>query len=306
VLLAFLALYVGWAGTHLWGILCFCLHQLRSTTGDHDGLHYQQLAIFRNSSSASAALWRLLQLGWYWRHSTNGAIRRTLLLLLIIVVHVISFIAAATLSSRVTSPGADEALVKSNLCGWPDYSIISDFGDWTPEEVKIANATFTAAHEIYRGAAAYVRSCYGDEDMSSYSSICSRYVKRRIVSNVNKTAPCPFADGACMTPAISMDSGHLDSDLHLGITAKPTNRVQMRRLTTCAPIPAEQKYSVGKITEIKPLKGPAGEPQSIYYYLGPILGEETKFTYTVNNYSLIYASEPYTLRSVSFNFSAAG
>src|SRR2546430_2127527 len=57
------------------------------------------------------------------------------------------------------------------------------------------------------------------DDTASYSSICNSYVTNRIVSKVNKTAPCPFAEGVCMAPAISMDSGHIDSDLNLGITA---------------------------------------------------------------------------------------
>jgi hypothetical protein len=142
--------------------------------------------------------------------------------------------------------------------------------------------------------------------MPSYSSLCSSYANRRIVSKLNKEAPCPFADGACITPAISIDSGHLDSDLDLGITATPANRIQMRRITTCAPVPIEEKYSSGEITQVRKLDGPGGEPQSIYYYLGPSVDEGTEFTYSVNNYSLIYASEPYTLRSAPLDFSSLG
>ncbi|RKK82868.1 hypothetical protein BFJ68_g17495 [Fusarium oxysporum] len=150
---------------------------------------------------------------------------------------------------------------------------------------------FVMAHEGYREAATYVRSCYGDVK-SSYSSMCDRYVTTRIESHVEETAPCPFTDGTCMTPAISIDSGLLDSDLDLGITATAGNRVQVRKAITCAPIPAEQEYSVGKITVTPDLKETSGQ---IYYYLGRNLDEDTNFTYSVTNMSFQFASEPYVL-----------
>ncbi|KAI9860128.1 MAG: hypothetical protein M1813_006238 [Trichoglossum hirsutum] len=296
--LAFLVLFVGWTGSHMWGILCFSMHQLRSTMGSHDGLHYQQQAVFRNSRAPSAVLWRLLRLCWSWRRSTKGPIRRSLLLLLIVVAHLVSFFAAATLSSRVTSPGAADALIKSDLCGWPDDRFISNSSVWTLEKFKITEALHIVGRESYRRASAYARSCYGD-DTTSYSSICNSYVTSRIVSKVNKTAPCPFAEGACMAPAISMDSGHIDSDLDLGVTATPIDRIQMRRITTCAPIPAEQKYSVGKITPFKSAEGGAGGAggiEYIYYYLGRNTFGGTEFTHSVSNSSITFASEPYSLK----------
>jgi hypothetical protein len=217
------------------------------------------------------------------------------LLLFICVLHIVAFISAAAFSSRVTSRGANEALIKSSLCGWPDDHVITNFGNWTSEEIKIADNMFVMAHESYREAATYVRSCYGDVK-SSYSSMCDSYVTTRIESYVEETAPCPFADGTCMTPAISIDSGLLDSDLDLGITATAGNRVQVRKAITCAPIPAEQEYSVGNITVTPDLNETSGQ---VYYYLGRNLAEDTRFTYSVTNMSFLFATEPYVLRSVS-------
>jgi hypothetical protein len=295
LLVAFLALYVGWTGSNLWGIICFGLHQLRSTDY-HDGLHYQQQAVFRNTLPAHTVLWRLTRLGWTWRHNTKGAIRRTLQLLPIILAHMIAFISAAALSARVASAGANEALIKSNVCGWPDDHIISNFGNWTPEEIQIANNMFVSMHMSYREAAAHVRSCYTDDAPSS--SVCESYVKRRIVSKLDTDFPCPFAEGACMTSAVRLDSRYLDSDLDLGITAARHNRVQLRKVTTCAPIPAEQKHSTGKITQFNPLQEVVGKPEYVRYYIGPSVKEKTEYTYAVSNYSIAYSSKPYIISSV--------
>jgi hypothetical protein len=222
VLVAFLALYVSWAGSHIWGIFCYLFHQLRSNPSkQNDGLHYQHQAVFRNSQSPATAVVQLLQLAYAWKGGTPRAIRRNLLLVLLPAAHIAGFSAAAILSSRVASSDSSEALVKSTACGWPADHFIKQFGARGPEDLGNADAFFLAAHEAYRGAASYVQGCYGDEFAPSYSSVCAKYVQRRLVSTKDMAASCPFPEGACMTQAVALDSGYVDSDIQLGITAKP-------------------------------------------------------------------------------------
>lgn len=71
--------------------------------------------------------------------------------------------------------------------------------------------------------------------------------------------------------------------------------MQVRKAITCAPIPAEQKYSAGKLTATP---DPEETSEQVYYYLGRNVGEETEFTHSVTNASFLFASELYVLRSV--------
>jgi hypothetical protein len=69
-----------------------------------------------------------------------------------------------------------------------------------------------------------------------------------------------------MTEAVLFDSGWVDSREHLGINYPDNGRIQFRRVTSCAPIPAEERYSDG--WTINP-QDPNDQVKS--YYLGPKL-----------------------------------
>jgi hypothetical protein len=55
-LLAFLALFVGMVGSHMWGITCFCLHQFMSKNEPRDGLHHQLRLLLRSSQTVQGTL----------------------------------------------------------------------------------------------------------------------------------------------------------------------------------------------------------------------------------------------------------
>lgn len=215
--MAILALFVQWAGSHLWGILCFSIHQLRSNPHEHDGFHHQYQVILRSGLTDLSALWQFTRAALAWRSNTYNIKRRALPLLFITTVHIAVLYAAGVFSSRVVKT-AGEVLIKSDICGWPDERSNKDFSQWSESDTESAEILMTALDQGFRKSAAYVRSCYRTQS-GTQTSTCNIYTIQSIQSKVNRAAPCPFTKGMCMNPAVAIDSGLVDSHIHLGINA---------------------------------------------------------------------------------------
>jgi hypothetical protein len=141
------------------------------------------------------------------------------------------------------------------------------------------------------------------------TSTCNIYTVQSVQSKVNRAAPCPFIKRTCMNPAVAIDSGLVDSHIHLGINALAHDRVQFRRLTTCTPILLEEEYSSNWTSETAPglqtqlllqlgqtLVAPGDSYK--YYYLGNRTWNAASVsdsTVVVSNNTIIYASQPYNL-----------
>lgn len=70
ILVAFLALFVQFAGQHLWGVAAFFWYQLRLSGRQKCGaaLRLQQDMSIRNNGSPGQTLWSLTRIAWAWRH----------------------------------------------------------------------------------------------------------------------------------------------------------------------------------------------------------------------------------------------
>jgi hypothetical protein len=246
ILVAFLALFVSFTGSLLWNLICFGIHQLRSSLDEHDGLHHQIQAILPTGLTDSSMFWRFSQLWWHWRHRTARVGTRTTPLILACLVHFGLFTVAGLFSSRIVDTAREALLLPSQSCGWHDTSVIEKLhaGSFTDNNINALDALILSARTATKQGQAYSRSCYESIDDSQPSaSTCSSTVIPFLPSSVNLSAACPFQAEACDGPAISFDSGWIDSHDHLGVNAAPRDRVQIRKATTCAPVPVEQKYS---------------------------------------------------------------
>ena len=115
LLIAFLALFVGVAGTSLWRIGCFLLHRYFSSKRAADALYHQRQAILRNASNSQSGLVILLHTCWAWR---NFAFFWRLLPPIIFAVLIfIGFAIAGVFSSAVATSMGQEVLLKSPNCG---------------------------------------------------------------------------------------------------------------------------------------------------------------------------------------------
>jgi hypothetical protein len=164
-------------------------------------------------------------------------------LAIVALLHAVFVVAASLLSSKVTST-TGEVLVRSSRCGLP---VFSNFNVLTlkQEDVPVENALYAISKLTWDRSLAYSDACYRGVS-SAYA--CNEFVHRYLESTVNTTEECPFPSDVCITPALSVDTGYVDSDLHLGINARASDRISFRKKLTCAPINADN-YTTGWTTE---------------------------------------------------------
>ena len=113
VLASILAIFVQFAGSQVWKLVQFAIHQFRATAQPRDGLYHQQQAILRNNSTDLSALWQLLRVAIAWRHQKAAqSFRRSLALITGALAHFILFTAAGTFVSISLDVG-DEVLSRS-------------------------------------------------------------------------------------------------------------------------------------------------------------------------------------------------
>jgi hypothetical protein len=269
-LIAFLAVFVRWTSSHLWSIICFAIHQYRSSTKDRDGLYHQQQALLRNTPSDSLSIWIFIKLYRRWKSRSRGALGKSVALVLVAGLHFSVFAIAGIFSSKVAVTG-DEVLVKSGQCGWMAEYLGGDMP--SQQSLRdIRSALYVSGRWSAEQSLAYASACYGRES-AAYSSLCSIFAVKRIESQINRTSLCPFARSTCEKPyAAEIDTGYLDSSFHLGINTPEGERVKFRRVTTCATIPAEDKFASNWSIVIPPGYPPNdsiyGNDSFRYYYLG--------------------------------------
>ncbi len=160
LLVSFLTLFVRMAGGHFWSILCFVLHQFKSSAAPQDGLHHQHQLLLRNSQSHTSTLWDLIKVSIYWRSNAKRGFWRTLPLITLALLHLCIWTGASLFSSHVAST-SNEVLVQSPYCGYVT------FPNTTSGQISALDNTGNADNYIYRRTRAslsssYARSCYAN------------------------------------------------------------------------------------------------------------------------------------------------
>ena len=230
ILLVFLALYVSIAGGKFWNIICFVAHQYRARkkTKLNDGLFHQQQVILRNSGDAVGVAWELFRASFRWRKEITRSCLGSLWLVGIAILNLIAFLAAGLLTSEVTRAAGAEALVRSKACGFWDIPLTVSGAPTQAWQTKVLNETVSAA--------TYARNCYQTAEDPLH---CRTYTVQQIGWKTNPNVTCPFASGMCYfsdTAAYEMDTGPIDSHIHLGLNTPKSERITYRKVTTCAPL----------------------------------------------------------------------
>lgn len=229
LLTAFIATFVTMVGAQLFRILTYIFHQSRSRQSAHDGLYHQQQVIFRNTTTPGSAAWSFLMQWWTWSGKARLTLIRTIPWAFFCLSYMLLFGIAAVFSSEITKGPGSARLVIGETCGYWE----SEGDGTTIAEVKaygqrVANTSLAAA--------SYARSCYG----GSYDVLsCSKLPKPSIATTVNINAPCPFADGMCITGdmgAFEITTQKIDSLYDLGINSRHSDRLEMQKVATCAPV----------------------------------------------------------------------
>lgn len=271
---------IGMGGTSLWGIICYAMHQMRATQSEKDDIHHQIQIILRNASSGWNIIIGLWKIAWARRGTSTPILLRALPLVAVSTMYLSALAVASLLSSRAIV-GNNEVLIRGTTCGWQgEYPATGDLQ--SPRDYATADALIVSSRSSLQKSAAYVESCYGND---TDSASCGSYVKDNVVSAIDFNAPCPFAVKLCAASAISIDSGLLDSDRHLGVNSHTKERVSFRKVTTCSPFSA-QNYTV--LTNLT-LNGTVINLQA--YAFGPVNQELygtllSQYTFAVDNVSL--------------------
>ncbi|PMD41895.1 hypothetical protein L207DRAFT_458517 [Hyaloscypha variabilis F] len=287
LLTAFIALLVSAATGGLWKILVYIAYHLRAQRDRRDGLYHQQQNLIRNSASPSGALIELLHLTWAWRRHAERALLRSLPMGLSALLCLVLFTLAGIFSSiAIKAPGTD-TLTRSSSCGqW----MVNASADNVLNLVNILNITSDAVN--------YASICYTSEPDSFR---CQVYTQPTLPFTTDTNPPCPFASEMCYSSdavagivAYELDTGKLDSNIHLGINARPKDRITYQRITTCAPI------NTTGFTTIEQLNNPDGTNNSDTLiervYLGGLYSANgtDNSTYVYNNNTGTYV-RGYTL-----------
>lgn len=165
------------------------------------------------------------RLFWRTRRSVRGL--KLLATALVACLCLGAFTVSGAFSSRISTGVGDEVLIQSERCGFY-YSSNTDIN---------GASYYSLSHpaQVLDQAANYAQQCY----LNGSSGLdCNRWIQSRLEGAVDYEAPCPFGEGMCRTTSsnIRMDTGYIDSHVHLGINAPADQRVRWRNVLHCAPL----------------------------------------------------------------------
>jgi hypothetical protein len=267
IVIALLALFVTLSGSHLWNIICLVLHQVRSQQLKANALHHQQQALLANSPSSAFVAYTSARLGWKWRKKSRNALSQAIPIALAATIYVVSVGVASAFSSHVFST-SDEVLVLPNSCGW--IGTAQGFSDVTsgPPPLDLLIAVDTMGRWAASQSLKYAQTCYEQTSLTNVGS-CQFYIKPAITSMTSTNTPCPFSETICGLPqAFQVDTGYIDSSRDLGINSPVEDHVQFKKVLTCVPLLAEEKFSSN--WTVAPSVGQYLPGDSFkYYFLGP-------------------------------------
>ncbi|KAJ9628419.1 hypothetical protein H2204_009256 [Knufia peltigerae] len=283
-LIAFLAIFVRLAGSHLWDLLCYAWFHARQTTGPRDGLYHQQQALLRNNLSDNRAIWQFSAAGYAWRNKVPGSIRRTIPFLFTALIYFLSFSAAGIFSSNVASVQST-VLISGPVCGeLPDVQVFNVSG-----MIKQAFVS-TWRLSAWKNAQISSSSChaYNTTGPQQYFQDCKAWGRQFVPWNVTAGLECPFANEMCRDGlTVQVETPFIDSHLHLGINAPAKDRIQMRNVMRCTPVTIDGFKSDMLTWNETTLSNEYYEPETapVQGYLGYSYGEETTLG---SNYTFIY------------------
>ena len=287
VFVSFLTAFITLTGAFCWCIVCYIIHQYRSTQKDKDGHFHQTQATIRNSAQDTNTLVELFKLGYSWRSKSEKNFKRIARLSLIAIVHFALFHAAAILSSAIYST-TDEVLIRSDYC-----KMFGVGSSGTPQN----NAWNMAERATARWALDWSRTCWNLENEKTTE--CSILAKPNFLGQqeIYYNQPCPFSPEMCLDSdagAITIDSGLVNTNKDLGLNSRKGNAINYQRITTCAPLQTQQfswtepGYYDGDIM--------------MYYNYGQVIngtdGIETEYTFRRSGYARNLTHTPYTLKYV--------
>ena len=210
---------------------------------------------------------------------------RSLAFVAIAILHIAAFGIAGLFSSQISITDAS-VLVRSDVCGaWPlsdqfAPSNFINFANTTPAVLREQESYAINSRTDLTSSLAYVQGCYPDpSDCENYE-----FIVGALNQTLNWNASCPFDESLCMTEAVKIDTGFIDSAIDLGINAKPEDRVLYRKTVSCAVLNSDSPYNASKVGP-DPDNAAYPDREEIYFYYGPD-NQGDNYTTRFSNYTL--------------------
>ncbi|USP79295.1 hypothetical protein yc1106_06569 [Curvularia clavata] len=302
ILVGFFALFIKLSSGYFWSTIKFGLHQVNASGKPRDDLHHQLQLVLRNTESESTFVSQITRVLWVHRTVGVRTHRKGIGLVVFAGLYALSFALISGLSSRLIAAPDSSVLAVSKNCGWFQEPTLGNSSSISGGSIfESANAICVMARNVIRRSASYSRSCYGQ--FGDTSTACESYVRPTLPYTISRNLPCPFSNSACNGSAISLDTGYLRSDTHLGINTRPQDALLLRKALTCVPI-AGEKYTHGW-QQMSPTAATAqGLPPTTQlkgYSFGPtqgIFGSVNSFNYTIalDDAHWKFGKQPYSLK----------
>lgn len=284
------ALFVTVAGSQLWTIMRFTLHQVRASRQPTNclQLHNQQQLILRNAPTDLATVPLMMKLAWASWKSTRRPFSYPLLIATLAISHVLLFMLAGTFSNNLVNAG-NSVLSRSHHCGVFNQTYLdiaaNGINPASTETLALSVQYFSKIQDDVELSREYAEQCYMSNPKYYVASACNNL--KNATLNVTETVHdglCPFDSKLCHdnSETVVLDTGDINTHTELGINAEPKDRLTYRRITTCAVLNATNHVtgwngSLNTITN--------GTSQSTAYAnYGASLVEETEWTYSYSNF----------------------
>jgi hypothetical protein len=277
LLLPAITLLISIAGSQLWQLLRFNLHQMRATSSRRDFLYHEVQVALRNTATELEMLWRLIRIGAAWWDQGARVMRQLAFLAFWILLHFILVLLAGLFVPSLLNAG-DEVLSRSQWCGWYNQTYLAAiFSPQKPpdEIIRQAMEYQNNINSIYASIQQHVDICETSVDG------CNTLPVKSLKFNSN-IAPgeCPFEQSVChpdIDGLIHFDTGFLSSSSDLGFNAPKQDRVSFRMTARCAPL-HDKKFVSGWIDVPATADAPAYQIADAMY--GPGFTSQRNVTYS--------------------------
>jgi hypothetical protein len=251
ILVGFFTLFITIIGGYLWGTIAFVIHQVNSSSKPQLSSYHQLQLILRNIDSNASFISHLSRIAWAHRHGGSKVYCKSVVLILFASLYALVFALGGGFSSTIIVARDPSVLTIVRHCGWLQEPIYLNPLEPTIDTIySISGAQFyeyinvvtVMLRNAFRRSAGHSRSCYGH--FGEKLTACNNFVQPTLPYTINRDVTCPFNEKACNGTAISLDTGRLRSDIHLGVNTRPEDALSVRKVLTCVPL-AGENYTTG-------------------------------------------------------------
>lgn len=292
-------------------MIAFVIHQVNSSSKPQVGSYHQLQLILRNTESVHSFIRHLSRVAWTHRHGESRIYRKSVVLFSFASLYALVFALGGGFSSGIIIARDRSVLTIDRHCGWlqeptylnPPEPTLDNLYSIPREQIyKYVNVVTVMLRNALRRSASHSRSCYGH--FGEKSTACNNFVQPTLPYTIDRDVKCPFDEKACNGNAISLDTGRLRSDVHLGVNTRSEDALSVRKILTCVPL-AGEKYATGWQQIIPELASEIGLPFDTKvksYAFGPRTISSGKHDSSLNHTSgmdeihWIQGVQPYSLQ----------